>query len=303
MDNDVRARLNRYLPALGKDLGTATRFCVFNVGEITVKEFWTIIKDRMSPEMLNGVVRAQAVLQPNRRRRIDFWMTAGVASKVKSALYLTPRQRREGTTVCHKYPLRKLSHLWKRTGQTRKWRLDVYREWREREPKKIPEDTLQGPGPPPPDGIMTFNVNGIINKRLEVEHFINMNRMAIVALQETITNGQRDQLCFRGYQVFERRQTKNFRGQALLIHDHYKAYQTGDLTLDFLIHVKIAGYTEGQPSHVLAVYLPSGGNHRSDRTKCFNRVMAEYKEIVAKEPKAKVVILGDTNYKRVDLKK
>lgn len=297
--NDALQRLLHYAPELNEGMSRTTRFCMFNVGQTTRKEFWDIIKDRMTLEMLNGVVRVEAVLQPNRKRRIDFWVRASVASKVKSALYMTARQRRVGTTVDFKYPMRELKEIWSPNGKTKHWRLDVYKEWRERpaQPRTVMKTYQQLP----PKGIVTFNVNGLKGKMAEVRNFLTEHDVGIVALQETLIDENQYQLSIPGYEAFLKRRTKKFRGHALLVSTRLRAYIVGNIDEDAIIHVKVAGLIEGQPCHVIAVYFPSGGNYRAERTRCMNATLREYKKLREKEPNAKVLIMGDWNMKRARL--
>jgi exonuclease III len=294
--NDALQTLLRCAPESDMELGRAIRFCMFNVGQTTKREFWAIIKERMSLEMLNGVVRVEAVLQPNRKRRMDFWVQSRVASKVKAALYMTAQQRRHGTPTDFKYPMRELGEIWFPNGKTKHWRMDVYKDWRDRtiHPKPVVQNSTRAT----PRGIATFNVNGLHNKETEVKNFLKQYDIGIVALQETLINENHYQLVIPGYETFLKRQTKHFRGHALLVCATLKAYTVGNTTENSMIHVRVAGLVEGQPCHVIAVYLPSGGNYRAERTRCMNVVLKEYKDILRKEPQARVLMMGDWNMRR-----
>ena len=277
-------RLKVSYPSLATSLAETIRFCV--------------LKSRVTLEIRNNVTAVQAVLQPNGRRRIDLWVKAQAASRLKQAMYMTSQDRREGTSVDWKYPVNQLKHVWKPCAQTRYWRLDVYRPWRER-PKPIPEKLISNRTSP--DGILTFNVNGIWNKKMELCNFLIEKKVGIAAIQETLVDQYKYQLTVPGYEVFHRRKTSKFRGQALLIHRSYTAYPVGDNTDESFIHVRVMGLAVGAPLHIFSVYLPSGGNHRKDKTNCVNKILGEYKKVMDKDPKAKVLILGDFNMKRYDL--
>lgn len=288
------------LPKYATALKSTIRFCVFNVGNISKPEFWDIIKLRLTPEILGGVTRIENVNQPNGRKRMDMWVAVEVAMRLKSALYLTATARRNGTRVDHKYPLRELLNIWHPNNRTRHWRIDVYRSWREREHSfKAPRCTrLERPR----KGIATFNVNGIGQKKLELQNFLKQRNIGVLAIQETLVDKNKYALCLPGYDIYERSKTTTFRGQALAIHSSYTSYEVGKDKENSFIHVKVVGLTEGAPWHIIAVYLPSGGNNRSNTTACLKKVLAEYKSIQQKEPGARVLLLGDFNIKREKLK-
>ena len=277
-------------------LNTEIRFCVFNVGNISKPEFWDIIKGRLTPEILAGVIRVENVTQPNGNKRIDMWVRSKVAMKLKSAMYLTATARREGVKVDYKYPLRELLNIWYPNNRTKHWRIDTYRSWRERE--VVPTDPRSRSLNPPRRAIATFNVNGIHSKKIELNHFLTKREIGVIAIQETLVDQNAYSLRLPGYDVYERTKTKEFRGQALAVHSSYTSYEVGKDRDNCFIHIKVIGLTQGDPCHIIAVYLPSGGNHRRDATRCLNRILLEYKNIRTKEPHAKVILLGDFNKKR-----
>lgn len=279
-----------------RSLEDSIRFCVFNTEHTNKREFWNIIKDRLSPEILSGVHRVQNVVQPNGRKRIDMWVAARVASKLKSAMYLTATARREGTLTNFKFPMRELDELWKPNASTKHWRIDVYRKWRERVPTQVFRN--EGPLPKPRKNVLTFNVNGINNKHTEVMSLLEKSEVGIAALQEMLVDKNTSRLRMPGYEVYERSKTKVFRGQALLIHKSYTSYEVGKEKHDSYIHVKVVGLTEGPPWHVISVYLPSGGNHRRNRRLCLKAIINECKSIRNKEPDARILMMGDFNMRR-----
>jgi hypothetical protein len=95
-DSDARAELEKARPKLARMLGQQIRFCMFNVGNLTKREFWGIIKDNLTVEILTGITRVESVLQPNGRKRMDLWVRTAVASSLKSALHLRSDQRKRG---------------------------------------------------------------------------------------------------------------------------------------------------------------------------------------------------------------
>ena len=289
------------LPKFAEALNSSIRFCVFNIGNVSKPEFWDIIKQRLTPEIMAGVVRLENVTQPNGHKRMDMWVRTKVASKLKSALYLTAPARREGVSIDHKYPLRELHDIWNPNKRTRSWRIDVYRKWRERDlvpktPKPIRMEL-------PRKALATFNVNGIWQKKSELSIFLQRQNIGIAALQETLIDLNNYSLRLPGYDVYERSKTKTFRGQALAVHSSLSSYEVDNNQDESYIYVKVLGLTEGAPWHIISVYLPSGGNNRSAKTSCLNKVLALHKSIVKKNPNERVVIMGDFNIKRDRLRK
>lgn len=289
-----------------KDLTTSLmepiRFCMFNTGRISAREFWNTLKLRLTDNALMGISRVQPVCQPNGNFRIDFWAESGMAARMKQALYMTAAQRRKGTRHDYRYPLAKLSEFWIPNKEISSWRLDYYRQWRDR----MIEPRQERPAVPTPRllGLASLNVNGIHGKRSLFVNFLKAARIGIVAVQETLVGINDYRLHIPGYEVFSRAKRDSFRGQALLISKAYPAYQVGSDADNSFIHVKVAGLVDDHdPWHIISVYYPSGGSHRSARTGCLNRVLKEYKSIVDKDPKAAVVILGDHNMSRAEVQK
>jgi exonuclease III len=293
--------LARGYPKFALSLEVTVRYCIFNVGHISKRDFWQTIKTRLAPEALDGVIRVESVLQPNGRRRMDIWVASRVAPRFKQALYLDANAWRNGVTTCFSQPLRQLKGTWFPSKATRHWRIDMYRTWRDRgltpHPPKWP-GMLK-----PRRKIATFNVNGIWNRKTEVEYFLQTHDIGILAIQETLIDCNQYDLRLPGYEVYERSKTSTFRGQALAIHKAYTSYEVGKVKNDYFIHVKVVGLTTKTPWHIIAVYMPSGGNYRSARTACFAQILAEHRDILKKEPDATIVILGDFNTSKDALRK
>ena len=191
--------------------------------------------------------------------------------------------------------------VWSPNRQTRHWRLDFFRPWRERAVR--PRVVHQAKMGPPKRSILTFNVNGIWNKKSEVELLLNRQNVGIAAIQETLVSKKEYSLHLAGYEVYQRHRTKNFRGHALAIHKSLTSYKVGNSEEECFIHVKVIGLTDSKPWHVIAAYLPSGGNYRSQRTTALKEILAEYKKVITKEHDAKVIILGDFNMMHDQLRK
>lgn len=272
------------------------RFCMFNTGYMRKKDFWDFLKVRLTPEILQGIQRVQSVRQPNRTCRMDFWVDAAAAMGLKQALYLGSRQRRQGVRKDYRLPLYQLTEFWKPNKEMSQWRLDVFRPWRDRALRYQPLETVNVS--PVNMGVATLNANGLHEKMPDFINFLRTERLGFMAVQETLISRNHYRLRVAGYEVFTRPKEKGFRGQALLIDKRYPAYEVGKSDCNFLIHTKVAGLQGESPWHILAVYFPSGGNCRRERTRCLGKLLKEYKEIVDAEPFSAVVIMGDFNMRR-----
>ena len=277
------------------------RFCLFNTGRRSKREVWTILKDRMTPETLDGVVRVQSIRQPNGYPRTDIWVEARVAAGIKKGLYMMANQRRAGVKTPYKYPLYKLRWMWHANETTKQWRMDVWKPWRDRLPEK--REPVENKRRAPQGGLATFNINGMGAKKPLLLNFLIEKGVDILAVQETLLGMNSYNFFVEGYEIYTRPKKEGFRGQMLLINREYPSYEVGERKIDCLIHVKVAKFRGMKPWHFLSTYLPSGGNKRTERTECLKEIMTEYDMIMEKDPEAAVVILGDFNIKRRLLQK
>jgi hypothetical protein len=199
------------------------RFCLFNTGSLTAPEVWEILKDRLTPDALLGVKKVAAIRQPNGNTRMDLWIEKRVAADIPKALYLKASQRRRGVKVNNHVPLCELGSLWIPNAATKKWRIDIWRPWRDRvleeEPIKHPHLSARM------TRIATFNVNGFIGKRPEILDLLAAGRIGILAMQETLLDRNRYALTVPGYKVYERPKKLGFRGQALLVSLEFPSYE------------------------------------------------------------------------------
>jgi len=90
-------------------------------------------------------------------------------------------------------------------------------------------------------------------------------KVAVLALQETLVGRAHYPIQMSGYRVYQSAAEEDFRGTAVLIDEKLASYEVPH-GLNWLIHVKVFGYAGWSgPTHVLGVYLKSGGNHRRAR--------------------------------------
>jgi exonuclease III len=285
--------------SLTTELTKPVRFCLFNTGRLTTREVWNVMRKRLTPETLDGLVRVKSIQQPNGNPRTDIWVEARVATQFPKAMYLRAPQRRRGVKIDNRMPLYKLGMFWIPNSETKRWRIAHYTKWVDRHPERVTVKPV--PRQIALTSVLTYNVNGWNGKKLEVITLMAAVRAGIVAIQETLLSEDNYRMHVPGYTVYERMKSKNFRGQALLISQQYSSYEVSTSKENYFIHVKVSGFRGKEPWHIIAIYYPSGGNYRKERTKCLNRVLSEYSQIITKDPEAKVLILGDHNIKREEL--
>ena len=148
-----------------------------------------------------------------------------------------------------------------------------------------------------------MNVNGWLSRQLEVTNMLTWGKLAVMAIQETLVSKHNYAIKIPGYVVYDRPKAKAFRGHALLVDESYPSYEVGNKEESQFIHIKVTKLCGNKPCHIFSLYLPSGGNFRQGRTTALNKVLAEYKKVVDKDPQAIVIILGDWNIDREDLRK
>lgn len=295
-----------------RSLTDTDRFCMFNTGYISKAEFYKVLKRRMQPEVLLAVRKVEVVQQPNGRPRVDFWVDKRVGGDIKSALYGKSSQRRVGTLRDYKFPLYKLKQFWKPNWDegTEQWRLDHYRSWRDRAIVS-PKPREQRPEVHP-TSVGTVNVNGLKSSLVELQLLLARREVAVMAVQETLWSSRDRLLKVDGYQVFDRvkeggkvidgkltpeelNNFRGFRGQALLVHKAYPAYLADNFDSKYFLHVKINGFGGPGLWHVFSVYMPSGGNLRSARSKAIKQILTLCMNILKEDKNARILLAGDFN--------
>jgi exonuclease III len=110
--------------------------------------------------------------------------------------------------------------------------------------------------------ISTWNINGFWSKIKQVENFVDSEKVAILALQETLVKTSHYAMRLEGYRIFRSNAEEDFRGIATLVEESLAAYEVPH-GKNWIVHVKIFGYADWPgPTHIMNVYLKSGGNCR-----------------------------------------
>ncbi|KAE9383180.1 hypothetical protein BT96DRAFT_844447, partial [Gymnopus androsaceus JB14] len=289
---------NRVLTAIN----TLVRYCVFHTGDTTQKEFWSILKQHIAPGVLTGIVRIQRINQPNGNKRMDIWVKKTNSVRLKQALGLDSVQRRTGLRTNINNPTVLSKPKAEVPKVMRRWRIDVYKAHRDR-PLRV--ERPMGPTMRSyPRGIATLNMNGLQKRMLELQLFLRYNDIAALAAQETLLQEGSYFPDFDHYAVFNRPATEGFRGQAILVHKSYNAYEVTKNRLAFATHIRVAGLVQdSKPWHIISFYLPSGGNKRSQRTEAMKKIIGLSLKIQSEDRDAHIILLGDGNMKRTEMTK
>lgn len=287
--------------ALTKDGGSSTtaeerrrgeKFVIFNVGAISVAEAWTELNEMLNPEIRQGVVSLQKVCPKNRTARLDMSVTNDVAAVLKRTIRSMTEQR----TAKFVKVMRGLmvdGAKW-RDRPVGRWRIDLWKDWRDR-PTVAKPPLIAVPESDWRDHVATLNVNGLAKKQVEVTEFMSAQQVSICALQETLVSARAGPVRIEGYRSYTQSWEDGFRGQTILVKEHLSSYEVGR-EARLYIHIKVSGLPGvAMPLHVIAVYMPSGGNYRGERTQRVRKILEVNRKILDESPGAPVVILGDWN--------
>lgn len=274
------------------------RFILVNTGTLRVPEIWDELKACLNPEMFKGIVSLKKVHPKNRPARIDMYVDAAVAAGLKRTIksmseLRTPKFVRVTKTYISpdvKWRSRAISL----------WRVDLWKDWRDRpeRPNQTNIDCI-----PRRNHIMTLNVNGLASKQLDVANLLLNEQISICALQETLVSERAYRVRFEGYTAYTQNWKDGFRGQTLLVRNHLSSYEV-EREDHLYIYIKVSGLPGvGKPVHVIALYLPSGGNFKRERRKLIRKVHELNRSILKDSPGAPIIILGDWNMDREEVQK
>lgn len=265
---------------------------IFNVGSISVADAWKELNELLNPEVRKGIKSLQKVRPKNRTPRLDLTVTMDVASVLKR----TVRSMTERRTAKFVRAIRELmvdNAEW-RTRPVGLWRIDLWKAWRDR-PTVARAPALAVPQSHWRDHVATLNVNGLAKKQLEALEFMTTQQISICALQETLISSRASPVRMQGYRSYTQHWGDGFRGQMLLVREHLSSYEVGR-EAQLYIHIKVSGLPGvAKPLHVIAVYMPSGGLYRGERTQRIKKVLALNRKILDENPGAPVMVLGDWN--------
>jgi exonuclease III len=261
-------------------------------------DVWNELKSFLNPEVFQGIKSLKKVQPKNRPPRLDMQVTRDIASGLKRTIRAMTQLRTPKFTRAAR-ELMDEGARW-RTRPLSLWRIDLWKDWRDR-PTIARPPVIAVPQSRWRHHIATLNVNGFARKRLDVIELLTKEQISICALQETLVSSRAFPVQMPGYVSYTQHWGEGFRGQTLLVKSDLSSYEVGR-EARLYIHVKVSGLPRiTQPVHVIAVYLPSGGEYRGLRTELFHKLLALNKKILDATPGAPVIFLGDWNMNQAEL--
>jgi exonuclease III len=266
------------------------KFVLYNVGELSARQVWEELRAFLNPEMLKGIKAVKKVNPKHRPSRMDLYVHNSVSAGLKRTVRSMTKDRTPKFVDA--------TQDWVPEGVKRRarplsqWRIDLWKGWRDRpELKSTTTETI----PQKHNHIVSLNINGLASKKLELIDLLEREQISICALQETLVSAKAYQVNIPGYVTYTQHWCEGFRGQAILVKNHLSSYEVGRQDKHYL-HVKVNGLPGvEQPVHIIALYLPSGGNFRRKRREYIRKVLVLNREILDNQPGAPIIILGDWN--------
>lgn len=277
-------------------LDGALRLVIFNTGSLRVPEVWRELRTCLEGATFDAIYQLKRITRPGFPPRTDMW----VNKELGSTLMRRIRENTGDRTPSVMKVMAKGSSTDKRSALHR-WRLAIYEPWIDRK-KDLVDSVINTPARPSNNTMASWNVNGWHRKKYAIEEFMRKERVAILAVQETLVGLSHYPIKVDGYMTFSRPWQEGFRGQAVLIDSRYPAYEI-PREGNHILHVKVSGLPGGEKLHILACYFPSGGNERRTRTRLLTGLRVRTRRILEREPGASVVALGDMNMEPVRIDK
>ncbi|KAI1782193.1 Endonuclease/exonuclease/phosphatase, partial [Ganoderma leucocontextum] len=274
------------------------RFVIFNVENATAADVWELLKAAI-PNHCDQIQRVAITTHTSGLRRADLWLRRELGDDMKRSILAALR---DGRSPKFRSILRS-AFGFRQPESTFPWwwRIDVFRPWRDRQKldaaaKKQPRAAYRS--------IMTWNVNGYHSKSEEISICLKEEKVAVCALQETLVSATSKPIRPKGYMVYASPWEEGFRGHAVLVDDRLPSFRIPH-DEPWLVHVKISSWDCGEAGtrslHILAVYMPSGGNFRGKRTAKIKYVSSLAATILKRSPNDLIVGLGDWNMTFTDL--
>lgn len=293
----------RGVPLLGRlELRDCTRIIIYNIQGFSTEQIWTELRGCLG-DLARSIIKVKRIAGLNRNPHADVWvrkdtgatLVAVIRSQTKTRLWkfarvVTEAQRRKGNT----FETAAWSGDEQRFATVTHWRLAIWQPWRER--RTTPADTTPFSRLRPNlTHLATWNINGFWTKVRDVERFLDTEKVAVLALQETLVKATHYEPRVKGYRSFVSSAKEDFRGMLTLVDNKLSSYEVPH-GLNWLIHVKVFGYAGWSgPTHILNVYLKSGGNFRRKRGDCLNTVKKIINDAKKHNPEHRFIVMGDLN--------
>lgn len=280
------------------NLNTCTRLVVFNTRGCTVQQFWWELRRILTEKEVEQVFKVRRIVNRRSNPHMVMWVRTDVMSSFVRLLGAGTRQR--SYTMMDAFQnifkdYREGGEYNFSTRVTSSWRIALWRSLYDRKGRRTNSSNSDKGLGSQTRNIATWNVDGFCSKRNQIEDLLISEQLAVLAIQETKVSGKRYVISVKGYKTFSVLKGGGFMGHSILVDNKYPAYEIAH-KIKQMLHVKVAGIPQFQkPIHILAVYLPAGGNFRGKRWELLRNVRQIAKDLVKKDPKTIVFVLGDFN--------
>jgi exonuclease III len=252
-----------------------SRLCLWGADLLTVPLMWDWIENTMDSSLLRGILKIERVFQATGKVRFDLYVKTGCKNHVCSWF------KSQGKFACR-------DHLQKVDRPNKSARVTA------------------GKGTSIGDSSFalrccTWNIRGLKNKRLDVEHFLQVEGIDVISIQETLKSNPNWKTFLRGFNVVESlvdRNVEGARGIALAVRRKLIAHTV--YNSPHILVVRIYGKNPTNGVLVAGVYIPSCSS-RAKRNG-FAELWRVLQSMEKKWPNIPMMVLGDLNTSRDCLK-
>lgn len=260
-------------------VASCDRVCVWGIGEYSTDSAWQLFNGALGSraEYLEKVVR---VCQLDGAIRFDLYTRLGDGAKVLRRLQAKARY----------YGWHCREHRVPGRGRPA---IEVRRN---RKADRTPVSSLT---------VCSWNINGLRQKRTDVEYFLLMTKPNVLGLQETLRPSHGWRLNFPGFHCIERCATdssKGERGVALVVSRQFSVTEVGEVDPCWVFARVVGGGLE-HPIIVGNVYLPCQRGEAGVRRTKIRQLKGVLRELLGQNEGTPIVLMGDFNCGREALEK
>ena len=256
--------------------GLATQLCLW--GEPGAL---SILRQRLhrilrTDQQRRAVYKIERVQQPDNRIRFDLFVSNVVANPLQNCIA-------QGA-ITHRYG----------------WHIRPHIPYRERVPRRVAPVGAAPVLPAPASDaqrsqhlrMITYNINGVANKRTELRHFLEHTKCDVLGLQETLLKATDWHLRFPQFLCFTAMGdlTASTRGVAVVVANKFACSPVGRAS-PYWVFVRLFGAGLVNPVIVGSVYVP----HRAGRNHVLTTLPLEIGRLKQAYPEDPVIVLGDWN--------
>jgi exonuclease III len=252
--------------------------CIWNLELHLVPDVWSRMRRVLRDSTYNGIIQIRRICQKNHRIRFEI----DSKSETFDSFYRELKSR----------------YIYKSCA----WKVHMKDFTKGRKVAQMKAVTPEL-GAQAPLVLASYNVNSLVKKRLEVEEYIQENKVDILFLQETKKKADHWRTHLNGFNLIEKvmdASTVGAKGMALAVRNGITAFPVGESS-PYFITLRLFGRDIIQPVIVICVYIPHG--------KAICRGKADYKakgsvlkqlannvnNCAAKFPQDAIVVGGDLN--------